>query len=179
MPALLAPPLPLAVELSDTDRATLLEVARRALVAAVRGELRIASGAVSMRAELTDRRGAAFVTLTTDGELRGCVGVLDSSRPLPDFVAEAAMSAALRDGRFPPVRASELPALHVEVSVLGPMHRLDDPLAFRPGIDGLLVSCGYAKASAAPGGRDHARARRRRHARSHLLEGRPSAERVA
>ena len=39
-------------------------------------------------------------------------------------------------------RRSELPAIHVEISVLGPFHQLVDQDAFRPGIDGLVVESG-------------------------------------
>lgn len=67
---------------------------------------------------LSDQRGA-FVTLETDGELRGCIG-----RPYPaqtgiEAIRESAVGAATEDPRFPPVTASELTGITVEVSVLG------------------------------------------------------------
>lgn len=148
MTALLAPDtLPAPVEVSDAERVALLEVARSALTAAVREDPRQVAHAVAARATgaLAGRRGAAFVTLTVDGELRGCVGILDPSRPLAESVAGAAVGAALSDLRFLPVREEELPSIWVEVSVLGPLVPLEDPLEFRPGIDGLVVSRGYAR----------------------------------
>lgn len=142
----LAPPesLPQPVEVSDAERAALLAVARSALAAAIRGEPR-PTGALAGAAALGDRRGAAFVTLTEDGELRGCVGIIDPSRSLSESVAEAAVGAALRDTRFMPVVAHELPAIEIDVSVLGPFVPLRDPQSFRPGIDGLVVVRGFTR----------------------------------
>ncbi len=65
-----------------------------------------------------DEPGAAFVTLTEHGRLRGCIGTLIAYRPLRRDVADNAVAAATRDPRFPPVRAPEIPGLAIEVSVL-------------------------------------------------------------
>ena len=53
------------------------------------------------------KRGASFVTLTIDGELRGCIGSLNAHRALGDDVRSNAVSAALSDPRFPPLPAAE------------------------------------------------------------------------
>jgi AmmeMemoRadiSam system protein A len=84
---------------------------------------------------------AAFVTLHQGDELRGCVGSLADDRPLWLNVASAAASAA-RDPRLPAVWPDEVDQLTVDVSVLGPVVVLDDPRAFRPGVDGLIVERG-------------------------------------
>ncbi|NLH26405.1 MAG: TIGR00296 family protein, partial [Methanomicrobiales archaeon] len=62
-----------------------------------------------------EKRGV-FVTLTENGELRGCIGFPYPTYPLGEAIREAAVSAALQDPRFPPVRASELPCIRVEVT---------------------------------------------------------------
>ena len=59
-----------------------------------------------------------FVTLTRKGELRGCIGYPFPTKPLVDAVMDAAVSSAVRDPRFPPVRVRELSEIIVEVSVL-------------------------------------------------------------
>ena len=71
-----------------------------------------------------EARGA-FVTLKKHGELRGCIGTLECRGPLPEEVARVAAGAARDDPRFPPVGPSELDALDIEVSVLGPLERID------------------------------------------------------
>ncbi len=62
--------------------------------------------------------GAAFVTLTKGGDLRGCIGEIFATQPLYKSVIANAINAALNDPRFPPVTAEELPALHIEISAL-------------------------------------------------------------
>ncbi len=83
--------------------------------------------------------GAAFVTLTEHGSLRGCIGSLAADEPLGRAVASAGASAAVRDPRFMPVTERELASIHIDVSILGPAVPLRDPMAFRPGIDGIIV----------------------------------------
>jgi AmmeMemoRadiSam system protein B/AmmeMemoRadiSam system protein A len=61
---------------------------------------------------------AVFVTLEKKGRLRGCQGELISRRPLYAGVMTAAINAAVRDPRFPPVREGELADLDVSISVL-------------------------------------------------------------
>ncbi len=85
---------------------------------------------------------AAFVTLHEAGDLRGCVGSLATGQPLWRTVVSAAVGATARDLRFFPVGESEVPSLSIDVSVLGPRVPLEDPSAFRPGVDGVIVECG-------------------------------------
>jgi uncharacterized protein len=120
-------------------RRALLELARVALLVAT-GRAGMSSLARALEHPVGhDEPAAAFVTLTEHGRLRGCVGTLDSRRPLRQAVAAAAISAALDDPRFAPVAADELPAIHIEISVLGPTRPLDDSDAFQPGLDGVIV----------------------------------------
>lgn len=100
----------------------LLAAGRDAIEAAVLGrEERQVDGEDAP--ELT-RLGASFVTLRTlDGELRGCIGELEARRPLIESVRRCAVSAALRDPRFPPVVAVELASLRLGISVLTPSRR--------------------------------------------------------
>lgn len=92
-----------------------------------------------------DTPGAAFVTLTLGGALRGCIGSLTAYRTLREDVAGNAVNAAFRDPRFPPLTSDELPRTHIEVSVLSepepyPFTDRADALArLRPGVDGLIL----------------------------------------
>jgi AmmeMemoRadiSam system protein A len=138
--------LPAEVELSVDEEERLLALARLAVAAAARGEADLARDAAAERIGGRPARqrpcGAAFVTLLEDGQLRGCIGMLDPSRPLAESVAGAAIGAVLHDWRFRPVTEDELPAIQIEVSVLGPLVDLEEPTAFRVGLDGLLVERG-------------------------------------
>jgi len=139
-----SPGLPAPVVLDPETAAALLRIAREAVTAAVTHQRAVpesAAPALSAAAlAALDEPGAAFVTLTEHGSLRGCIGSLVADQPLGRAVASAGASAAVRDPRFMPVTARELPAIHIDVSVLGPAVPLADPMAFRPGIDGIIVA---------------------------------------
>ncbi len=85
----------------------------------------------------------SFVTWKKDGELRGCIGSVEPVRPLWADVEANAVHALLRDPRFPPVTAGELPRCSLEISVLSPFVPVSDPLqAVEVGVHGLLVERG-------------------------------------
>ena len=71
-------------------------------------------------------RCGAFVTLNKYGQLRGCIGQLISDKPLIETVRSMAVSAARYDYRFPPVTASELDVISIEISVLSPLRKIRD-----------------------------------------------------
>lgn len=127
--------------------AALVQLARHALHAATGAPAVPAPAPVAAALAALARPGAAFVTLTQGGALRGCIGSLQAHRPLVDDVLANAAAAALRDTRFTPVTAQEAPGLHVEVSVLTPPRPL--PVAneahalwqLRPGVDGVIFEC--------------------------------------
>ena len=92
-----------------------------------------------------DGPGASFVTLTQEGDLRGCVGSPMPRASLVEGVMDHARAAAFQDTRFEPLRREELPRLAVEVSLLSPLNPLAcadeaDLLAqLRPEVDGLVL----------------------------------------
>jgi AmmeMemoRadiSam system protein A len=102
------------------------------------------------------RPAATFVTLTQKGQLRGCIGSLEAYRPLAMDVGENALAAAFRDPRFPPLRQGELEKTRVEVSLLDTPEEIrfkDEADALgqlRPGLDGLILSCGNHRATFLP-----------------------------
>ena len=102
------------------------------------------------------QRGATFVTLTIDGELRGCIGSLNAHRALGIDVRENAVAAALSDPRFPPLSADEFDKVRIEVSLLSEPEFLEfrdeaDALAqLRPGVDGVIFFNGCQKATFLP-----------------------------
>jgi hypothetical protein len=130
---------------------TLLRLARGA-IAETLGE----PAAPHATADWLDAPGATFVTLTHQGELRGCIGTLIAERPLHEDVTSNARAAAFRDPRFAPVTRREFTGLSVEVSLLSPL----EPVAFenesqllallRPGIDGVLLEHGWQRGTFLP-----------------------------
>lgn len=100
--------------------------------------------------------GACFVTLTRQGELRGCIGSLEAHRPLLADVQANALAAAFRDTRFAPLSVHELDDTEVELSLLSAMQDLsfDSEAAalaqLRPGIDGVLLAYGGRRGTFLP-----------------------------
>src|SRR5260370_8173494 len=121
--------------LSSDDCRALLDRARRAISSAVI-EKRILDW-LPFRAGLSEPAGA-FVTLHRDGQLRGCVGQVESPEPLADTVARSAINAALHDSRFPAVEADEIKSLDIEISVISRPEPIA-PETVVVGRDGLLV----------------------------------------
>ncbi len=68
---------------------------------------------------------ACFVTLTLNGELRGCVGSLEAHQELWKDVQDNAINAAFYDTRFFPLTKEELDKIKIEVSVLSPSERIE------------------------------------------------------
>lgn len=126
--------------LKNTEKAVLLDIARRAIVSYVRsGEIH-----VEPREEkaLNVRRGC-FVTITRDGQLRGCIGNFQSEWPLFREVAEMAVASATKDPRFYPMREEDLDDFAIEISVLSPLKKIEDPEKIQVGIHGIYLEKGY------------------------------------
>ncbi|MCL5795686.1 MAG: AmmeMemoRadiSam system protein B [Patescibacteria group bacterium] len=100
---------------SDAEKKELLTIARKALETYIReGKTFKLSGGSR---KLQEERGV-FVTLTKNGQLRGCIGYIDPIKPLIEAVRDNAISAAVHDDRFSPVKASELEDIKIEISIL-------------------------------------------------------------
>lgn len=131
-------------ELSPAERSCLLEVARRAVEAAARGEPAPDPAAIAGERGLAgspgllQRRGA-FVTLRAEGRLRGCIGTIEGRGALLDEVAANAAAAATDDPRFAPVSPDESSNLSVEVSALSPLREVEGPQLIEVGRHGILL----------------------------------------
>src|SRR5205085_3856175 len=129
-----------ANEYSPDERRVLLQIAREAIAAAIRGE---AYRPQAASAHLRQTRGV-FTTLRVGEQLRGCVGHVAALEPLTIAVAQTAASAALHDPRFPPLTLGELDALRIELSVLSPLAHIA-PEQIEIGRHGLLVERGPSR----------------------------------
>ena len=142
-------------KLTIEEQRTLLELARQALEDGVRGQKLPPLDLQSLPPRLQEQ-GASFVTLTINGNLRGCIGALEPYQPLAEDVREHAVAAALQDYRFPNVQPEELPQIKLEVSRLTPPVPLayntpEDLLSkLRPGIDGVVLRDGSRRATFLP-----------------------------
>jgi len=85
-----------------------------------------------------------FVTLKNGEQLRGCIGQFTADKPLIEMVCQMAVSSSMHDSRFDGNRITidELSDLDIEISVLSPMVKTDDPLSLRLGINGIYITDG-------------------------------------
>ncbi len=143
-------------EFTEEEGAYLLKVARETIERELFGKpLKGAGAGPPPSAKFHQRRGT-FVTLTKDGNLRGCIGHIIPQESVLEGVKINAINAAFKDPRFMPVRPEEWDKIKIEVSILSepkPLHYKDpqDLLnKLRPGIDGVIIKKGYAQATFLP-----------------------------
>ena len=90
-------------------------------------------------------KGAAFVTLTKNGELRGCIGSLLPNQAIALDIAKNTFAAANEDSRFAPLNEAELPQIKASISLLSSYEKIkfkseEDLLSqIIPGTDGLVL----------------------------------------
>lgn len=120
---------------SEADRRLLLRIAREAIVAHVS----IMPLSAVERAAVLDRPSGVFVTIHTRGALRGCIGHVEATEPLGHVVPRCAVAACSTDPRFPPVTRAELPALDIELSLLGSLEPVRVAEELEIGRHGLMV----------------------------------------
>jgi AmmeMemoRadiSam system protein A len=120
--------------LSDSTRKQLLDIAWKSI--------RRQQVAAPTNPELL-RKGGAFVTLTENGRLRGCIGHFGEDVPLWQVVVAMAHDAAYRDPRFQPVTPDEWDQLSIEINVLSPLKRIHDISEFHYGQEGIYIKKGW------------------------------------
>lgn len=147
--------LEMDVPLNSQERQILLRIAREAVAHAAAGKT-LPKLELSALPQRLQQHGAAFVTLTNQDRLRGCIGTLQASQPLALDVQEHAAAAASQDYRFPPVTPQEVGQLEIEISRLSPSRELEyadahDLLAkLRPSVDGVVLRRGVQRATFLP-----------------------------
>ena len=129
----------LSTMLTQEEKRELLGIAREAI------RLNLNSGSPResprFRGSLQEQKGA-FVTIRIDKQLRGCIGCLDTTRPVAEVVTEVAPKAAVEDPRFPPLSVFELEQATIEISVLSPLQAIHTIDEIEVGIHGLVIELG-------------------------------------
>jgi AmmeMemoRadiSam system protein A len=124
--------------ISPDDRRRLIDLAHRALEARVRQ-----AGLPDIDSTLAPAvRSGAFVSIYHHGELRGCLGRLNSPLPIARLVAELAQAVADSDPRFTRVTPQELDGIALEISVLTREREVQSMDEIDVGRHGLIVEQG-------------------------------------
>lgn len=136
----------------NTEHGSVLLPIARASISAALGRVQQADE----QALWLQQQGACFVTLTQEGELRGCIGTLEAHRTLLQDVKANALAAAFRDPRFAPLSAAELDRTEVEISLLSAMEPMqfsgerDALTQLQPGVHGVVFEFGRHRSTFLP-----------------------------
>jgi len=127
--------------LNQKQQEQLKQIAKQAL------EIYVQSGKllnVNIDDKVLSQDCGAFVTLHSDGHLRGCIGqITPSGDPLWKVIRDMAIAAGTDDPRFSPVSREELSKLNYEISVLSQPERITDWRKIELGKHGVIVKKGY------------------------------------
>lgn len=92
------------------------------------------------------QQNGVFVTLLIKGNLRGCIGRIESHLPLYQNVIDLSKAAAFEDHRFNRLTSKELNEIVIEISLLtvpkevGGISSFDKMMKIRPKKDGVVLS---------------------------------------
>ncbi len=123
----------------------LLQIAKNAILNNFDAKYAVNTEAILKKYPELAKKGAAFVTLTYNKDLRGCIGSIIPHRTLLDDIIHNAKSAAFHDPRFKALGIDEFENINLEVSVLSQAQILDyndynDLLSkICPKIDGVIL----------------------------------------
>jgi AmmeMemoRadiSam system protein B/AmmeMemoRadiSam system protein A len=129
--------------LTPAEKQELLKIARTAIVNYITHNNVPEVGKKDITRGMLQPSGA-FVTLTKNGQLRGCIGNFSSEKPLYKTVQDMAIEASTGDPRFEKVTANEIDKLDIEISVLTPMKKIKSIDEIVLGRDGIYIKKGFS-----------------------------------
>ncbi len=130
------------MNLTDEEKLELLRIARQSITSVVNGrEL----PEVEPKTENLKTPCGAFVTITINDNLRGCIGYVEPIKSLAETVNEVAAKSALEDPRFPPVEPNEVDKLEIEISVLSTLELVKSVDEIKVGEHGIMIKRGWRR----------------------------------
>lgn len=124
-------------DLSNDDKKFLLTLARQSIETMLnKHKLLEYKGLIPHQCK---QNAGAFVTITIHGNLRGCVGCVEPIKPLYQTIIECATNAAFKDSRFEPLTNEEFKKIHIEISVLSSLKKIQALNELSLGKHGIMV----------------------------------------
>jgi len=126
---------------SESEKQQLLAIARYSITNKLTG-----SGHQIIPEILSEnllKKMGAFVSIYCDGELRGCIGRIETDASLCQTIEQVAVMAATSDYRFYPLQPEETKKMVLEISVLSPLKKIENIDEIIPGRHGILIRKGY------------------------------------
>lgn len=141
--------------LTEEEGKILLGVARKTIEAALSDQKGVEEEPTRRPPVFQEKRGT-FVTLTMEGNLRGCIGHIEPQETLLEGIKVNAINAAFRDPRFRPLTRSEWDRVSIEISILTapqplPYSGTQDLLnKLRADVDGVILKKGFHQSTFLP-----------------------------
>ncbi|MCE5329056.1 AmmeMemoRadiSam system protein B [bacterium] len=129
-----------SMSLTKKEKIILLEIAKESIKSAILG---IKPNIPTINDVILNEKCGAFVTITLNGKLRGCIGNIRAVNPLWETVKMMAKEAALNDPRFYPLTAKDLENINIEISVLSPFKLINNINEIIVGKHGLFIKRGF------------------------------------
>lgn len=126
---------------SDTEEKVLFSIARNAIESKLFGSKKFTETDLSLTENLKRPLGV-FVTLKIDGILKGCIGRFTSPEPLFKVVQESAISSGFDDPRFACLTKEEYLNTDMEITVLGPLLKINNINEIILGKHGIYIKKG-------------------------------------
>jgi AmmeMemoRadiSam system protein B/AmmeMemoRadiSam system protein A len=137
------------IRFTDKEKTDLISLARNNIRSLLYEGKRIAVDREKLP-EIFNKPLGAFVTLKINGNLRGCIGKFVSSDPLYEVVLESSQSSAFGDPRFSRLTKDEFAGTDMEITVLGPMRKIESINEIELGRHGIYIKKDYRSGTMLP-----------------------------
>ena len=134
---------------TEEEKAQLFTIARNSIRSVLYDNKSIVLDEKRMPEKLKMQMGA-FVTLKINGTLRGCIGRFTSSDPLFNVVNASALSSAFEDPRFSPLTKEEFGKTDIEITVLGPLKKINNISEIVLGKHGIYIKKDFRSGTMLP-----------------------------
>ncbi|RLG11351.1 AmmeMemoRadiSam system protein A [Candidatus Pacearchaeota archaeon] len=115
--------MPVLHIMNKKNKEYLLRIARRAIEKYFQDEGVFQIEEDELPESLKEKKGV-FVTLWKDDKLRGCIGNLESQKPIYQSVIDNSLASALLDSRFTVLKKDELNDIKIEISILSELKKI-------------------------------------------------------
>jgi len=137
------------INLSEDEAQELFSIAHNSIRSMLYDKKRISLNEKNLP-EIFKKQLGAFVTLKIDGKLRGCIGRFTSSDPLYEVISASALSSAFEDMRFSPLTKEEYEKTDIEITLLGPLRKINDINEIILGKHGIYIKKDYHSGTMLP-----------------------------
>ncbi|MBN2063344.1 MAG: AmmeMemoRadiSam system protein A [Sedimentisphaerales bacterium] len=129
------------IQLTALQKQTLLQIARNVIEAVIK---QVEVTCPEFADDIFREKRGCFVTIHNHGQLRGCIGNFSPEGSLLETIVEMAQ-AACHDSRFldNPVTVAELADIDIEISVLSPLTKIENPLEIELDRHGIFIRRGF------------------------------------